>query len=223
MIENQNGSSDRGQSRNTSKADCLDDDNDSIEAATIQQNQEDSAETLSSNGSDNEKGNGSGSGGGYSADCSSSSEASTEDALKRSESVPEAEMQHLRVSESEPKQKSKEKEGKKSKSKSRPPSSSLSTNAADVGDFPGASKGGAKSMNPATSLPQWNGVRIQHPMDPRIDISTVGHVQTTSLSVFPVHVHKAGNHNEEESGQTFLANHPPPSVDQYMTLMEVRQ
>jgi len=26
-------------------------------------------------------------------------------------------------------------------------------------------------------LPQWNGVRISHPMDPRMDLATVGHVQ----------------------------------------------
>ena len=197
------------------------DENDSIEGRKTQQGQEDNTETMSSNGSDNGKGTGSGSGGGYSADCSSS-DASSDDAAKRSPLVLENEMQQLRVGDIEMKTKSNENRSKKSKSKSRSRLCPLNTSVLPGGDFPRVPKGEDKSGIANPSMPQWNGVRIHHPMDPRIDISTVGHIQTSSLSVFPVDVHNGENNNDHEVGQyQGSANHPPPSVDQYMALMEV--
>lgn len=47
---------------------------------------------------------------------------------------------------------------------------------------------GESSQDPKACLPQWNGIRIQHPMDPRIDLSTVGYVQTSQLQNFPGNV-----------------------------------
>ena len=196
------------------------DENDSIEGQNKQQAHDYNAETMSSNGSDNGKGNGSGSGGGYSADCSSS-DASSNGAAKRSPLVLENEMQQLFVGDGDSKTKSKENRGKKAKTRSSLPPWTAST--LPGGDFPRVSKDGAMSEISTPSMAQWNGVRIHHPMDPRIDISTVGHIHTSSFSVFPVDVHKGENNNNSEPGQSHVsANHPPPSVDQYMTLMEVR-
>jgi hypothetical protein len=225
MNENQNQRSD-GDSSLISSEDDQGDENDSIEARQTQEGQEDIAESLSSNGSDNGKGNGSGSGGGYSADCSSS-DASTNDAAKGSLAIPANEMQQLRVGEGETKPKSKEKHGKKSKSKGRSSLSKLSKLALDGGDNSRLPKRGAISSISTPALPQWNGVRIQHPMDPRIDLSTVGHIQTSSLSVFPAHIHNGDDHNNVEIGPSLTreidgpSNHAIPSIDQYMTLMEV--
>jgi hypothetical protein len=85
----------------------------------------------------------------------------------------------------------------------------------------------AKATKAASSLPQWNGVRIHRPMDPRIDLSTVGHIQTSSLSAFPSNVDIPTNqhaeqqaHEADNTGESFEPL-PPPSIDQYMKLMEV--
>jgi hypothetical protein len=61
-------------------------------------------------------------------------------------------------------------------------------------------------------LPQWNGVRISHPMDPRIDLSTVYRVQGCDAPL-PPEIHRA----------QFTMPGPPPSVDNYLHLMEVSQ
>jgi hypothetical protein len=86
-------------------------------------------------------------------------------------------------------------------------------------------------------LAQWNGVRVQHPMDPRIDLSTVGYLSAlnlrgskhdlsrTSVSTHMKHhvdlnsqkVASSGSINDVD-GQS----HPLfPSFEQYMKLMEV--
>ena len=57
---------------------------------------------------------------------------------------------------------------------------------------------------------QWNGIRIAHPMDPRIDLSTVGHVRTQSVPL----QHADGKSDEIDYGT--LA-----SVEKYRQLMEV--
>lgn len=54
-------------------------------------------------------------------------------------------------------------------------------------------------------LPQWQGVRVSHPMDPRIDLSTVGHVPCSSVPL-------------ALSAPQDVA---PPSLDNYLHLMEV--
>ena len=76
------------------------------------------------------------------------------------------------------------------------------------------------------SLPQWNGVRIQHPMDPRIDLSTVGYIQTSSLSAYPRNVdiptrQPTGQADGVENTVGSSEPSPTPSIDQYMNLMEV--
>jgi hypothetical protein len=43
-------------------------------------------------------------------------------------------------------------------------------------------------QDPKACLPQWNGIRIQHPMDPRIDLSTVGFVPASQLQPYPRNV-----------------------------------
>ena len=87
-------------------------------------------------------------------------------------------------------------------------------------------KNATGSAEELSSLPQWNGVRIQHPMDPRIDLTTVGHIQTSALSAFPSNVNiptskpseqPRGSDNSCEGSEAALA----PSIDQYMKLMEV--
>jgi hypothetical protein len=97
------------------------------------------------------------------------------------------------------------------------------------------------------TLPQWNGVRIQHPMDPRIDLSTVGYlsalnlqdskhnqsVSYASLSPLVKQTSTAGTactgHFNSQNALSSVNNsksdgQPPPlfpSFEQYMKLMEV--
>jgi len=59
-------------------------------------------------------------------------------------------------------------------------------------------------------LPQWNGIRIEHPMDPRIDLSTVGYTldsNKAAAAVLPAIQQEAPNQH---------------SIDHYLHLMEVR-
>lgn len=60
-------------------------------------------------------------------------------------------------------------------------------------------------------LPQWKGIRISHPMDPRIDLSTVNRVQASDAPL-----------TDELHRAQFIMPGPPPSVDNYLHLMEVR-
>jgi hypothetical protein len=57
------------------------------------------------------------------------------------------------------------------------------------------------------ALPQWKGVRISHPMDPRIDISTVGLIQAPVLSVLG------------DTGSS--PSYDLPSMETYMQLLSV--
>lgn len=204
---------------------------------------DDNAES-SSNGSDGDKGGGSGSGGGYSADCSSS-DASSLEAAKAS--APEKELSRLSMNdESVDDKTSKSRESfklgkasnnivpKTQKGGRRPPepmeiSHSISKQQEESNaDSDPQWKENVKTENVANSLPQWNGVRVHHPMDPRIDLSTVGHIQTSAISAFPsnVDVPTQHHHQEEEPRSTNEVNTavespPPPSIDQYVKLMEV--
>lgn len=196
-----------------------DDNSDSTEPPTMQQNPDDAVES-SSLGS--EGGKGAGSGGGYSADCSSS-DASTDEATKLG--VPETEMKRLSVSSDRKEEKSKGTDSSKTK---RNVVSNRYGNRADSSTASpertrrskNREEGRGITMGQNTALPQWNGVRIHHPMDPRIDISTVGHIQTSSMSAFPsTLLHPAFAEGKEE--HDFTSNHVTPSIDQYMRLMEV--
>jgi hypothetical protein len=61
---------------------------------------------------------------------------------------------------------------------------------------------GQHSLQNHVPLPQWNGIRIQHPMDPRIDLSSVGFLGASNLLL----------HNQNFSGSHLAAlmKHPPP-------------
>jgi hypothetical protein len=65
------------------------------------------------------------------------------------------------------------------------------------------------TMPDSAALPQWNGARISHPMDPRIDLSTVGYTPSTPAP--------SGNASGDVDG---YGNHPH-LLDRYLHLMEV--
>lgn len=99
------------------------------------------------------------------------------------------------------------------------------------------------------SLPQWNGVRIQHPMDPRIDLSTVGYYCASNLQgcnddsaprppASMKHPPSPGSATANAASAMHLASHNAasstnnadmssqaalmfPTFEQYMKLMEV--
>lgn len=206
--------------------DYEDDNSDSTEANHVQQQPDD----IESSSTASEGGKGTGSGGGYSADCSSS-DASSDDVAKGA--VPETEMKCLRVSVEVERERELELEQSKgegmAKTKKRFPrkknSSSVDSShrsAENTWDSKDADEGDEVELE-KTALPQWNGVRIHHPMDPRIDLSTVGHIQTSSLSVFPSNVMQfpLADGKEGRPIPEFPTNHATPSIDQYMSLLEV--
>jgi hypothetical protein len=65
-------------------------------------------------------------------------------------------------------------------------------------------------------LPQFNGVKIAHPMDPRIDISNVGHILNCSVPALHVPLATAYLYAGAQE------SHSQPSIDTYIQLMEVR-
>jgi hypothetical protein len=83
---------------------------------------------------------------------------------------------------------------------------------------------------------QWNGVRVKHPMDPRIDLSTVGYVKLPAVAknerapsmqlsnedqAALQYALGSGHTGSSETGSSSEQPHVP-SLDQYMKLMEVR-
>ena len=62
-------------------------------------------------------------------------------------------------------------------------------------------------------LPQWNGIRITHPMDPRIDLSTVGYT-VNSNACAPPHSYMMAPHTAPHSSDN------SNSIDHYLSLME---
>jgi hypothetical protein len=120
-------------------------------------------------------------------------------------------------------------------------------------------EGESPSQDPQACLPQWNGIRVRHPMDPRIDLSTVGYFRTSELQPLPpsylnapkmdlMHNHASLDSAHDvtalnqrfpsgaevadapalpfarsESSDDGESGDPPPvpSMEQYMTLMEV--
>lgn len=188
---------------------------------------EDNAES-SSTASDGGKGtgSGSGSGGGYSADFEcSSSDASSGGA------APEDDMKRLKVTGGEHEEKStraarvskKSSAGKHAGSKieSKKESSQKSIDGSNL------NPDGSLVVENSAIFPQWNGVRILHPMDPRIDLSTVGHIQTSSLSAFPSNVQVSSSTNNTGTDEALSVmgsnQETTPSIDQYMSLMEVNR
>ena len=68
-----------------------------------------------------------------------------------------------------------------------------------------------RALHDFAMLPQWNGVSITHPMDPRIDLSTVGYTVTSIPAVASLPVAQE-NENAHQSN----------TFDHYLHLMEVR-
>jgi hypothetical protein len=67
------------------------------------------------------------------------------------------------------------------------------------------------------ALPQWNGVRIEHPMDPRIDLSNVDHLPSSSIPLVANNMHHQPALNQAQDP----SNLQPLSLDSYRSLMEV--
>ena len=211
-------------------------DSDMLDETKKEQKADDNAES-SSTGSDGGKGGGSGgSGAGYSADCSSS-DASSLEATKGN--LPEEEMKRLSVDDGDVHKDKKEtkpvKQLKKRASKSNKTDRRskhqmelekiLGSDQDQFGKSIGEkSKNAEDSNSDSYSVPQWNGVRIRHPMDPRIDLSTVRHIRTSSLSTaFPSNVNIPSQNNLAlgNSKEAPTNKDEPPSIDQYMKLLEV--
>lgn len=195
----------------------------------------------SSSGSDGGKrsGRGSGlSGEGYSADCSSSDNSSLEAAKG---ATPVKEMKRLSVGDgSNNENPIQKRETKPSKSSFAPASGSqdgsdsslsmsLNGEKSKWGDSSVRKASPENSAGVALSAPQWNGVRINNPMDPRIDLSTVCHIQTSILStdISDSINNRIQQNGDEEPGPEQIndsVDHTTPalpSLDQYISLMEV--
>jgi hypothetical protein len=70
--------------------------------------------------------------------------------------------------------------------------------------------------------PQWNGVRIKHPMDPRIDLSTVGWSAQAPLAHPPARQH-GGDAAPSDRGQDSTAHdEAAATLESYQRIMEVR-
>jgi hypothetical protein len=73
-------------------------------------------------------------------------------------------------------------------------------------------------------LPQWKGVRISHPMDPRIDFSTVGRMQAPALSALATSS-ACKNGDTGGTSNAFVAETSPsfdlPSIETYIQLLTV--
>lgn len=69
-------------------------------------------------------------------------------------------------------------------------------------------------------LPQWNGVRVAHPMDPRIDLSTVTVLQA---GVVPGPFQPIAEQQQLESSMQPEEASAPFSVDNYSQLLEVSE
>jgi hypothetical protein len=213
-----------------------DGDTDMAEAEQKEKKGDENVES-SSSGSDGGKGNGSGGSGGVDFADRSSSDTSSLEAAKRN--VPDMETQRSSVGD----------DFKDKSVKTKETEASRSSVASVAESQEGSDSGLSASMNDETSkkdgdeerkaakdsrgfsysAPQWNGVRINHPMDPRIDFSTVGYIQmSSSRTEFPNNVNIPSQQNLDRTPSAQDTKHggvpnapAPPSIDQYMTLMEV--
>jgi hypothetical protein len=89
----------------------------------------------------------------------------------------------------------------------------------------------AVALEPTKPLPQWNGVRISHPMDPRIDLSTV--MTTMQAGAVPavqptmqqgLTIQTDTTKSEKQDAQTALEEEEAldqPTIESYVNLMEV--
>jgi hypothetical protein len=212
------------------------DDTDMPDSAKKEQKADGNVES-SSTGSDGGKRGGSGSGEGYSADYSSS-DASSLEATKGN--APEKQMHRLSLDSGGTKDKTtRAKEAKPSKGpKQGAQKSQKSVRRASektescylqpakeqesdyTSDYESSSDGSGSQdiLEQNSLLPQWNWVG--NPMDPRIDLSTVSHIQASSVPAFPRNVDIPSRKSTEPPENSGVGP-PPPSIDQYIKLMEV--
>jgi hypothetical protein len=206
-----------------------DDDKDMPDLVKKEQNADENVDS-SSTGSDGDKSRGgSGNGEGYSADYSSS-DSSSLDAAKGK--TPEKQMHRLSLDGGGTKEKTlRAKEARRSKGPKQgaqqtescylQPAKEQELDYESSADWSGSdyesSEDGGVSQD---KIKQWNGVSISHPMDPRIDLSTVGHIHTSSVPAFPSDVDIPSRQSEEPPENSGVGT-PPPSIDQYIKLMEV--
>ena len=194
-----------------------------------------------SGSSSNGRGSGSGSGRGYNGDCSSDDASSSESSSKR-KAAPElaVSVQSMDINERRDEQNEKaiqidEVAGNKVK-KSKEPwqvddqqyngwdvasatqvAIQINALAAIIAQNRRLAEEHAIPTGENATLPQWNGIRISHPMDPRIDLRNVGHIPGSNV---PVASSDATNMHVNMLAHQNVA---PPTVDNYLNLMEVRQ
>ena len=236
---------------------------------------EEKEESSTSTGSDGGKGNssGSGSGGGYNADCSSSDSSSTRVAEKEktkananaSTATNEGNDMGGKVATSKTRTKpssgnaktvvgigatSQSKEvqsdadGRTRYSNLSSQNSSTNNNSDTIRRRKYGSDSGAKKVG--LCLPQWNGVTVEHPMDPRIDLSTVGFsIGSSNLAPFANDINSKSTSNfeaaqnngpnrdinqmassyaksvDDQSKKKELESSAVPSPEQYTKLLEV--
>ena len=181
----------------------------------------------SSSSSDNGKGSGSGGSGGYNADCSSSDTSSLEKG-----NIPEKDMQAMSIDGDAEKKMQKKADKARSKNAKKSKAAKAAKSKEDTNRTARETMDTESSQESASSSAvQWNGFRVLHPMDPRIDLSTVAHIQTSAMSTSlpnnvnvpsqPLHLSKQLETQDpvETSWPTIQA---PPTADQYLNLMKVK-
>jgi hypothetical protein len=187
-------------------------------------------------GSDGGKGGGSGSGEGYSADYSSSSDASSLGATKAEKQMHRLsldgggtnEKTTTRAQEAKPSKGLKQQGAQKSQQSAQTESCYLpdcesSAYGSDSGsDYDYESSADGSQYIPVVKQNSLLPVRILRPMDPRIDLSTVSHIHTSSVPAFPTNVDIPSRKSSEPPENSGVGP-PPPSIDQYIKLMEVNK
>ena len=196
----------------------------SLEALDSTENSKDKCEEkeeTSSNGSSSGK-SGSGSGG-YNADCSASDQSSDENGNRKdyANSSQNDSAQNSGVTTSAAALGT----VRTGRSKGKRSSKGGNVGLLDIENFLSQTKAedeGDKLFDGSSVLPQLNGVRISHPMDPRIDLSRVG---VTSSASVPTPAPLQRNMAKEVSGlhPNFGAGFsaPVPTAESYMQLLQV--
>lgn len=223
-----------------------------------EEKEESSTSTGSDGGKGNSSGSGSGSGsGGYNADCSSSETSSNNDAASRVPKIKSPDDSGPQIGNESGKEEDtvalktnvashnttkdgiglqdvsttisrRQSSGGRGTSRSR--NSLRSEKTMDVLNDSHRQKDEKAVKELSTCLAQWNGIRIEHPMDPRIDLSTVG-FKIGAAHHAPFVPNKNGDNNVPTPNETIMQTklYPSsatseshiPSVEQYTKLLEV--
>lgn len=184
----------------------------------------------SSSSSDNGKGSGSGGSGGYNADCSSS-DTSSIGAAKGN--IPQKEMRDMSIAGDGEQKMQKKPDKSRSKNAKKSKTTKKAKGKEDVSRAARETTEMDDSQESSTmSAAQWNGFRVHHPMDPRIDLSTVAHIQTSAMSTTLPNNVNVPSQNLSLQKSLDSANPPvmswptiqaPPTADQYLNLMKVKK